>query len=69
VTRRLPGCCTTADRLANEARQLFQRLQPTLPLLLANLISVEKCHSPYQPAVRTTAGPLPQGTAAVDGIL
>jgi phospholipid/cholesterol/gamma-HCH transport system substrate-binding protein len=50
---------------ADEARQLFDRLQPTLPVLLANLVSVGDVAVAYQPALEQILVLLPQGTAAM----
>ncbi len=52
---------------ADEARQLFQRLQPTLPLLLANLVSVGEVAVTYQPAIEQLLVLLPQGVAVEQG--
>lgn len=53
----------------DEGRQLFQRLQPTLPVLLANLVSVGEVAITYQPAIEQLLVLIPQGTAALQGIL
>lgn len=50
---------------ADEARQLVDRLQPTLPVLLANLVSVGDVALTYQPALEQVLVLLPQGTAAM----
>jgi phospholipid/cholesterol/gamma-HCH transport system substrate-binding protein len=52
---------------AEEVRQLFQRLQPTLPLLLANLVSVGQVAVTYQPAIEQLLVLLPQAVAVVQG--
>jgi phospholipid/cholesterol/gamma-HCH transport system substrate-binding protein len=46
-----------------ELRQLIDRLQPTVPLLLANLVSVNDVAIAYQPAVEQLLVLLPAGTA------
>jgi phospholipid/cholesterol/gamma-HCH transport system substrate-binding protein len=48
---------------ADEARQLLQRLQPTLPLLLANLVSVGEVALTYQPAIEQLLVLAPQAIA------
>lgn len=65
----IAGVLQNGGPAANEARQLFQRLQPTLPLLLANLVSVGEVAVTYQPAIEQLLVLFPQGTAAVQGIL
>jgi phospholipid/cholesterol/gamma-HCH transport system substrate-binding protein len=46
-----------------ELRQLVDRLQPTVPLLLANLVSVNDVAISYQPALEQLLVLLPAGTA------
>jgi len=48
---------------ADQARQLIERLQPTLPLLLANLVSLSNVAITYQPALEQLLVLLPEGTA------
>jgi phospholipid/cholesterol/gamma-HCH transport system substrate-binding protein len=48
---------------ANEARQLIDRLKPTLPVLLANLVSINQVAITYQPAIEQMLVLLPLGTA------
>lgn len=48
---------------ADEARALFERLQPTLPIVLANLASVGEVAVTYQPSLEQLLVLLPQGTA------
>jgi phospholipid/cholesterol/gamma-HCH transport system substrate-binding protein len=50
---------------ADEARALLDRLKPTLPTLLANLVSIEKVAIVYQPAIEQLLVLLPQGTAEI----
>jgi phospholipid/cholesterol/gamma-HCH transport system substrate-binding protein len=47
----------------DELRALFQRLRPTLPILLANLVSVGEVAVTYQPAIEQLLVLLPQGVA------
>lgn len=53
----------TGPGAADEARALFQRLQPTLPIVLANLVSVGEVAVTYQPSLEQLLVLLPQGTA------
>jgi phospholipid/cholesterol/gamma-HCH transport system substrate-binding protein len=55
---------------ADEARQLVDRLQPTLPVLLANLVSVGDVALTYQPALEQILVLLPVGEGALQaGVL
>jgi phospholipid/cholesterol/gamma-HCH transport system substrate-binding protein len=48
---------------ADQARQLIDRLQPTLPVLLANLVSVGNVALTYQPALEQLLVVVPAGVA------
>ncbi|MGW0159129.1 MCE family protein [Mycobacterium sp. NPDC003323] len=48
---------------AEEVRALLDRLQPTLPIVLANLVNVNEVAIAYQPALEQLLVLLPQGTA------
>lgn len=61
------GVLQGGGRAADEARQLFQRLQPTLPLLLANLVSVGEVAVTYQPALEQLLVLFPQAVAVEQG--
>ena len=61
------GILTNGGGAAEEGRQLFQRLQPALPLLLANLASVGQVAVTYQPAIEQVLALLPQLVAEVQG--
>lgn len=52
---------------ADEARALIDRIQPTLPVLLANLVSVNAVAIAYQPALEQTLVLLPQVMAVGQG--
>jgi phospholipid/cholesterol/gamma-HCH transport system substrate-binding protein len=54
---------------ADETRQLLDRLRPTLPIVLANLVSVGQVALAYQPAVEQLLVVLPQGVNALQGVL
>ena len=57
------GLLDNGGPAADEARQLFDRLQPTLPLLLANLVSVANVAVTYQPDIEQLLVLLPQAVA------
>jgi phospholipid/cholesterol/gamma-HCH transport system substrate-binding protein len=61
----LAGFLDQGGGAADEARQLIDRLQPTLPVLLANLVSVGDVALAYQPALEQILVLLPQGVAAL----
>ncbi len=50
-------------------RQLFERLKPTLPVLLSNLVSVGEVAVAYQPAIEQLLVLVPQGVAVAQGFL
>ena len=54
---------------ADEVRQLLDRVQPTLPLVLANLVSVGQVALAYQPSIEQLLVLLPQGVNALQGVL
>lgn len=53
---------------ADELRQLFDRLKPTLPIVLANLVSTGEVALAYQPNLEYLLALLPNGTAAIQGV-
>ena len=53
---------------ADEARQLVEQVRPTLPVLLANLVSLEQIAIAYQPAVEQLLVLLPQATAMMGAL-
>lgn len=59
----LQGVLVDGSGAADETRALFDRLQPTLPVLLANLVSVGEVAITYQPNLEQLLVLLPQGTA------
>ncbi|WP_286143650.1 MlaD family protein [Mycobacterium sp. 1274756.6] len=65
VTSLLQGAPSAFD----EVRQLFDRLQPTLPILLANLVSVGKVAVTYQPNLEHILVLLPPLVEVVQGAL
>lgn len=58
---------TNGGPAADEARQLMDRLRPTLPLLLANLVSVNQIALTYHPALEQILVLLPLGIANLQG--
>jgi phospholipid/cholesterol/gamma-HCH transport system substrate-binding protein len=62
------GLLQNASPAAEQGRQLFERLQPTLPTLLANLVSVGQVAVTYQPAVEQLLVLLPAGIADLQGM-
>lgn len=54
---------------ADEARQLVQRLQPTLPVILANLVSVADLAVVYNAGIEQLLVLFPRATAIMQGFL
>jgi phospholipid/cholesterol/gamma-HCH transport system substrate-binding protein len=52
---------------ADEARQLFDRLQPTLPILLTNLVTLGDVAVTYQPALEQLLVLIPSAVEVVQG--
>jgi phospholipid/cholesterol/gamma-HCH transport system substrate-binding protein len=52
-----------------EVRRLFDRLQPTVPIIAANLVSTGDVLLTYQPAVEQLLVLLPPGVAMLQGIM
>jgi phospholipid/cholesterol/gamma-HCH transport system substrate-binding protein len=57
------GILEKAPAAADEARQLIDRLRPTLPVLLTNLVSIGQVGVTYQPALEQILVLLPAATA------
>lgn len=57
------GIIQNGGRTADEARKLIERVKPTLPLLLANLVSIGEVAITYQPAIEQLLVLLPQSIA------
>jgi phospholipid/cholesterol/gamma-HCH transport system substrate-binding protein len=53
----------TITDAADEVRALFDRVRPTLPIVLANLVSLGEIAVAYQPSLEQLIVLLPQGTA------
>lgn len=65
----LTGILKNGPRAAEEARRLIERLQPTLPVLLANLVSINAVAITYQPDLEQLLVLLPEATAALQATL
>lgn len=59
----LAGVLEKGPGAADEARQLVDRISPTLPVLLANLVSINPVLLTYQPAIEQLLVLLPEGVA------
>lgn len=59
------GVIDNGGPASDEARQLVDRLQPTLPVILANLVTVGKIALDYQPAIEQLLVLVPQGVANI----
>jgi phospholipid/cholesterol/gamma-HCH transport system substrate-binding protein len=59
------GILRNGPQAADEARKLFDQLQPTLPVVLANLVSINQVAITYQPAIEQILVLVPQGIAAL----
>lgn len=62
------GVLDKAPSAINEARGLMERLQPTVPILLANLVSLGHVALTYQSSLEQLLVLLPQGIALMQGI-
>jgi phospholipid/cholesterol/gamma-HCH transport system substrate-binding protein len=64
----LRGVIQNAGPAAEEVRGLFERVKPTLPILTANLVSLNQVAITYQPDIQQLLVLLPQGTAASQAV-
>ncbi|MGV0849721.1 MCE family protein [Mycolicibacterium phlei] len=62
------GVLQNAPGAADETRALFNELQPTLPIVLANLVSLNEVAVAYQPNLEQFLVLLPQGTAVTQAV-
>jgi phospholipid/cholesterol/gamma-HCH transport system substrate-binding protein len=62
------GVIDNGGPATGEVRQLFDRLQPTLPIVLANLVSVGQVAVVYQNDIEQLLVLIPQGVASLQGI-
>jgi phospholipid/cholesterol/gamma-HCH transport system substrate-binding protein len=63
------GVLQNGPAAANEVAQLFDRLQPTLPILLANMTSLADVAVTYHPNIEQLLVLIPQATAMTAGTL
>jgi phospholipid/cholesterol/gamma-HCH transport system substrate-binding protein len=66
--RSVSGVLSNGPGAAEEVRALFDQLQPTLPIVLANLASVGEVAVTYQPNLEQLLVLLPQGTAVTQAV-
>jgi phospholipid/cholesterol/gamma-HCH transport system substrate-binding protein len=64
----LAGLLQKGGPAVDQARQLIDRLNPTLPIVLANLVSVGQVGVTYRDNLEALLVELPQGTADMQGI-
>jgi phospholipid/cholesterol/gamma-HCH transport system substrate-binding protein len=62
------GILQNGPAAAGEARQLFDRLQPTLPIVLANLVSVGEVAVTYRANLEALLVLLPEATAVAQAV-
>ncbi|ADT98202.1 MCE family protein [Mycolicibacterium gilvum] len=62
------GILSKGPGAAEETRALFDRIKPTLPIVLANLVSVGEVAVAYQPNLEQLLVLLPQGTAVTQAV-
>ena len=62
------GILSNGSGAAEEVRALFDRVQPTLPIVLANLASVGEVAVTYNPSLEQLLVLLPQGTAVTQAV-
>ncbi|HJT96603.1 MAG TPA: MlaD family protein [Mycobacterium sp.] len=62
------GILQTGPGAADEVRSLFDRVRPTLPIVLANLVSIGEVAVTYQPSLEQLLVLLPQGTAVTQAV-
>ncbi len=64
----LAGLLDQGPGAADEVRALFNRLRPTLPIVLANLVSVGEVAVAYHPSLEQLLVLFPQGTAVTQAV-
>ncbi len=62
------GILQNGPGAADEVRALLDRVRPTLPIVLANLVSVGEVAVTYQPSLEQLLVLLPQGTAVTQAV-
>jgi phospholipid/cholesterol/gamma-HCH transport system substrate-binding protein len=63
------GVLQKAPAAADEVRALFDRVRPTLPVLLANLVSLGNVAIAYQPSIEQLLVLIPHGVATQQGMV
>ncbi|MFG1931038.1 MCE family protein [Mycobacterium sp. NPDC048908] len=66
--RAVAGILENGPGAADEVRALFDRVQPTLPIVLANLVSIGEVAVTYRPSLEQLLVLLPQGTAVTQAV-
>ena len=66
--RAVGGILDQGPGAAEEVRALLDRVRPTLPIVLANLVSVGEVAVTYQPSLEQLLVLLPQGTAVTQAV-
>ena len=61
------GVLSAGPEAADQTRQLFERLKPTLPILMANLASAGQVAVTYQPNIEQLLVLLPRGIEVIQG--
>ena len=64
----MAGILQNGPGAADEVRALIDRVQPTLPIVLANLVSIGEVAVTYQPSLEQLLVLLPQGTAVTQAV-
>jgi phospholipid/cholesterol/gamma-HCH transport system substrate-binding protein len=64
----LAGILQNGPGAADEVRALLDRVRPTLPIVLANLVSIGEVAVTYQPSLEQLLVLLPQGTAVTQAV-
>lgn len=62
------GILQNGPGAADEVQALFDRVRPTLPIVLANLVSLGEVAVTYQPSLEQLLVLLPQGTAVTQAV-
>ncbi|MEE6140127.1 MlaD family protein [Mycobacterium sp. 050128] len=63
------GILQNGPGVVDEGRQLFERLQPTLPILMANLVSIADVAVTYHPGIEQLLVLVPQAVGILDSLL
>jgi len=66
--RTVHGLLVSGKAAADQATALFQQLQPTLPILLGNLVSLGQVAVTWNPALEQLLVLLPEGASVIDTV-